>query len=60
MRNLITWSKLTKVILFPTLLLVLLVTGTAFVPNAAAQGGDAPQLTVITEALNVRGGPGVT
>jgi len=60
MKNLITWSKLAKVILFPALLLVLLVTGTAFVPEATAQGGDAPQLTVITEALNVRGGPGVT
>jgi dipeptidyl aminopeptidase/acylaminoacyl peptidase len=60
MENLITWSKLAKVILFPALLLVLLLAGTAFVPEATAQDGDAPQLTVITEALNVRGGPGVT
>jgi dipeptidyl aminopeptidase/acylaminoacyl peptidase len=42
------------------LLLILLVSGTAFTPEAMAQGDDTPQLTVETEALNVRSGPGVT
>jgi len=40
--------------------LVLLVTGTAFVPDAAAQSADSPVLTVLAGALNVRSGPGVT
>jgi len=40
--------------------LVLLVTGTAFVPDAAAQSVDSPVLTVLAGALNVRSGPGVT
>jgi TolB protein len=34
--------------------------GTAFVPSAEAQADEGPQLAVLAEALNVRGGPGVT
>ena len=41
-------------------MLVLWATGIALVPNAAAQSDVSPQLTVLIEALNVRGGPGVT
>ncbi|GAB4550608.1 MAG: hypothetical protein Kow0063_45070 [Anaerolineae bacterium] len=41
-------------------MLVLLVVETAFVPVAAAQVGDSPELTVLAQALNVRAGPGLT
>jgi dipeptidyl aminopeptidase/acylaminoacyl peptidase len=40
-------------------MLALLLGGITFVPDAAAQGGDSPQLTVLAEALNVRSSPGV-
>ena len=67
MRKLVTWSRLTMVRLcagvLPVLLvtgLALVVTGTAFVPDVAAQSDDSPRLTVLAEALNVRVGPGVT
>jgi dipeptidyl aminopeptidase/acylaminoacyl peptidase len=60
MRKLMNWPGLTFTRIFPAVLLVLVVTGAAFVPDVAAQGVDEPQLTVLVEALNVRGGPGVT
>ena len=55
MKKLMTWSRRTLMVG-----LVLLVTGTAFVPDAAAQSVDSPVLTVLARALNVRSGPGVT
>jgi len=42
------------------LLLVPWLMGIVLVPNTAAQSGVGPQLTVLVEALNVRGGPGLT
>jgi hypothetical protein len=59
MKNPIGWSKSTMARLYLVGLLVLLVTGTAFVPSASPQGDEVPQLTVLAEALNVRSGPGV-
>jgi uncharacterized protein YraI len=59
MRKLVTALRLTLHHLWVTALLALLVGGMVLVPNAAAQGGDSPQLTVLAEALNVRSGPGV-
>jgi dipeptidyl aminopeptidase/acylaminoacyl peptidase len=41
------------------LLLVMLLVVSVFAPSAAAQGSDSPQLTVVSQALNVRDGPGV-
>lgn len=40
-------------------LLALLIAGMVFALDVAAQGEESPQLRVITEALNVRTGPGV-
>lgn len=42
------------------LIIALLVVGFLFAPVAMAQPGDAPQLTIVAEALNIREGPGVT
>ncbi len=39
---------------------VLWTTGIVLVPNAAAQSDVSPHLTIVTGALNVRSGPGVT
>jgi dipeptidyl aminopeptidase/acylaminoacyl peptidase/uncharacterized protein YraI len=41
------------------MLLALLIAGMVFALDVAAQGEESPQLRVITEALNVRTGPGV-
>ncbi|GAB4548631.1 MAG: hypothetical protein Kow0063_43540 [Anaerolineae bacterium] len=41
-------------------LLALCIAGMAFALNVAAQEDETPRLTVITQALNVRDGPGVT
>lgn len=60
MRKPIIWSTLTILRLWAGLLLVLVVTGTVFVPAVAAQVSDSPGLTVLAQALNVRSGPGVT
>jgi uncharacterized protein YraI len=59
MRKLVIALRLILHHLWVTALLALLVGGMVLVPNAAAQGGDSPQLTVLAEALNVRSGPGV-
>jgi dipeptidyl aminopeptidase/acylaminoacyl peptidase len=63
MRNLITWSRLTVVRLYAGLLpvllvtgLVLVVTGTAFVPDAAAQGGDSASSSGTIVFQTVSGG----
>ncbi len=55
MKTLTTWSKVALIVG-----LALLVAGTAFVPDAAAQSVDSPVLTVLARALNVRSGPGLT
>lgn len=60
MQDLMTRQRLTTHRLWTAVLLALLVAGIVFVPGAAAQGTDTPRLTVITEALNVRGGPAVS
>jgi dipeptidyl aminopeptidase/acylaminoacyl peptidase len=60
MRKLVIALRSTFHCLWVTALLALLVGGMVLVPNAAAQGGDSPQLTVLAEALNVRSGPSVT
>jgi dipeptidyl aminopeptidase/acylaminoacyl peptidase len=60
MRKLVPALRLTLHHLWVTTLLALLVGGMVLVPNAAAQGGDSPQLTVLAEALNVRSGPSAT
>ncbi len=39
--------------------LLALLASVSFIPTTAAQGEDQPQLTVVAQALNVRGGPGV-
>jgi dipeptidyl aminopeptidase/acylaminoacyl peptidase len=60
MRKLLTWTKSSIARLCLGLLLALLVTSTAFTPNALATGGDSPSLAVVAEALNVRSGPGIS
>ena len=54
MKNIIPWR------LWAAILLALLIGAATLVPGAAAQGSDAPRLTVIIEALNLRGGPDTT
>jgi dipeptidyl aminopeptidase/acylaminoacyl peptidase len=57
MQHILSTSMLRRLSLIG--LAALCIAGFAVVPNAAAQGGASPSLSVITEALNVRSGPGI-
>ncbi len=57
MRNLITGSTSTIVRIWAGLLLILVVTGTAFVPSAAAAGDDSASLSGTIVFQTISGGP---
>jgi hypothetical protein len=54
------FSKFTIRRRWVTLLLVLSVAGITLVPSVAAQGEEVSHLSVVTQALNVRSGPGIS
>jgi TolB protein len=59
MTQFVNYPKLTQRRLWVVALLVFLIIGAGGSPDAAAQGGEASELTIIAPALNVRSGPGL-